>query len=285
MPTFLWPLLSILWGVSEPDRVLTPPPPPLPIRSEAAVLRDLTDWLTGDWPFRASPLCEVRARDDSGAVAEIDAAVLQELQAWSKAARPARTLRFEFERFVYDAIAGTESHALGSATCEGALVHVQMRPPDEVPSAVSFRRGRDGRPLRRVAAETEVLTSDGRQVGTVAAQGRRTRIAAFPPTPSWPETATTRPFWHVPALRLLDPFYEFDAGARTRAYRISFGPKHEPGRQIHFVLVGTAEEWQREFDRVEVLLSAKTYEPMAILWVETGAIRETVYVYRDVARK
>lgn len=286
MSTLLGPLLSLWIGVSEPDAVPVPPPPPLPLPSERALFRVVSDWVQARWPFRVSPLADdVRAIDADGAITT-DPAVLKELEAWSKSTRPARTLSFEFDRYIYDFAAGTESRGPGVATSEGKQIRIEVRPyaaprPGIVTSGI---RGRDGRPLRVIGREAEQLTSDERAVFQIGPAQQRTHIATFPPQMAAADVAT-RPFFSVPQLRLLDPFYQFDAAARARAYRISFGNRHQPGRQIHLVLVGTSADWQREFDRTEVLLKADTYEPMAIRWIEPGATRETIYVFKNVSRK
>ena len=284
MSTLVGPLLSLLLGLSEPEESRIPPPPPLPVPSEAAVLRSLTDWLWRDSPFRVSPLFDVdRAEGLEGAKAT-PPEVLRELEAWSRSVRPARTISFEFQSFVYAAAAGTEFRSRGIATSTGKEIRVEAQPRLGLHNGPSLRRGRDGRPLRVVTADAEVLTSDRREVSTAGSRRKRTRIATFPPQAVAPDMVT-QPFFSVPQLRLLDPFYEFDAAARARAYRVSFGPRHLPGRQIHLVLVGKSADWQREFDRVEVLLKPHTHEPIAIRWIEPGATRETIYVFKNVSRK
>ncbi len=278
MSMLLGPLLSLWIGVSEPDGVPVPPPPPLP---EQALLRNFLDWISTGLPFRIGPLAELHRGIDPDAAIATDPAVLQELEAWSKTVRNTRTLEFTFNRFVYDRLAGTEARGRGVATSEGHRTHVEVR---DLPLGASGLQGRYGRPLRVVAAEAELLTSNEHEVFQVGPDRKRTHIATFPP--QWTKPAVvTRPLFPIPQLRLLEPFYEFDAAARARAYRISFGNRHQPGRQTHLVLVGRSDEWQREFDRVEVLLRADTHEPMAIRWIETGAIRETVYVFENVSRK
>lgn len=284
MSTLVGPLLSLFLGLSEPEESRIPPPPPLPVPSEAAVLRSLADWLWRDSPFRVSLLFDVDRSIGSEGAKATPPEVLRELEAWSRSVRPARTMSFEFQSFVYDAAAGTEFRSRGVATSTGNEIRVEAQPQLGLHDGPSLRRGRDGRPLRVVMTDAELLTSDGREVSAVGPGRKRTHIATFPPLAVAPDMVTQL-FFSVPQLRLLDPFSEFDAAARARAYRVSFGPRHEPGRQIHLVLVGKSADWQREFDRAEVLLKANTYEPMALRWIEPGAIREAVYVYRNVSRK
>lgn len=287
-------LWGMTWWLAEEPRV--PPPPPLPVllapevtklppltAGEKTAFEGFIHWYAARWPSRVGMLFsgEPTANETRGSQ-NVDPEVMRELTAWAARTKRSDRLQVQFTRMVYDDVFAVEKRASGTVRIDRGRVTIEMVPPNVERGATNaVKRTSRGIAFRVVPDESIQMTFDGETV-TSREGSRPLESATLPPV--W-RVESPFTFAPIPYLRLLEPFQEFDANARSQGFVIEFGSKNKPGEQVHLVLRARSRAWAKEFSRAEVLLRAETYEPIAIRWFDPADTKETVYVYNDVRRE
>ena len=274
-----------IFGGSEPE---VPPPSPLPVRVEI----DVTEcwWFWGAGPLFVSGVPNevhspwIRQVDppeaDVPSVPQTDAAIVRVIERWADAVKDSKPRTVPFHRYIYDSVFGVEKRAEGAIGFDEASVRIMIGPDRSVmPEMTNSRRvTRTGRPfLVRADEGSAVVTLDSESVAIrYEPNDDRGRIQM-----PFDWRTSDRP---VPMTSLLEPFRPFDAAQRCQKFHVELGPQHEPERRMHLVLKARSRAWYREFQTVELMLDAQTYEPIAMRSIDPAGTRETVYVYGEISR-
>ena len=264
----LYEFLHWLWlfGEGEPE---VPPPPPLPVRMEV----DATEFYARRW--LAGPLFAPETSEEAGLSnrPETSPEVAHVVEMWANALKEPKPRTLELDRYVYDSVFGRELRTHGQASFDGESGRIGLASPRDLPETNPHRNTRSGGLFEVVSGNAERITFDGRTVmDQDLPDGFRYRIDV---PVGW--NAEGRP---IPMMELLEPFRSFDPARRCRSFHIEFGTQHQAGKQIHLVLTGRSRTWRQQFQRVEVLLKAESFAPIAIRWIDIDGTRETVCVYK-----
>ena len=283
-------LLIYIIGREAPEPRL-PPPPPLPVLVTPAVASDTKTglggfftWYAARWPFGAGILFTGgRLPGETRREPEVpDSDIVRELTDWSARTKRSNRLRFRFTRMVYDDVLAVERRAKGTAKIEGRRVTVETTPANVERGAVNADRMTSRGVHFRIEPDVPLQMAFDGETAMFQEGQKLWESVALPP--AW-RVDSPFTFAPIPFLRLLEPFQEFDGTERLQNFDITFGDKNKPGEQVHLVLRGRSRTWAREFQCVEILLRAGTYEPIAVRWFDPAGTKETVYVFSDVRRE